>query len=88
MRTHLLAASVFTVAMGLAGSAASAAPLGNAVSGITEGVKTSAVQETRCWWRHGRRFCNGVYFYGGPRWGWGGNRWRGGHRWHGHGRRW
>lgn len=71
MRTHLLAASAVAVVMGLglAVSTANAAPLGNAVSGITENVQTSAVEKTwwsrRCWWRHGHRHCTKVWV--GPR---------------------
>ncbi len=86
----VLAATVLALGLGLA-SSAQAAPLGNAVSGITDGVQTSAVENVGCWWRHGRKYCSGGYYYGGPRYSYGHHRH---HRHHhhrkhyGHGYRW
>ena len=78
MRKLLFALVVMTMGFAFGGGSPASAMTAGAVTSMSHVIKPGgSVEQVRCWWRHGRRYCNN--------WGW--HRHHRRHCWWRHGRR-
>jgi hypothetical protein len=81
MRKLLFALVVMTMGFAFGGGTPASAMTAGAVTGMSDIIKpNSSVEQVRCWWRYGRRYCN---HWGG----WHRHRYHRRHCWWRHGRR-